>query len=57
MHGLLARETLLLRLLSPRPPSSGATRAAFDADDWDAVLDIVRQQRLGALLHQSLSAT
>ena len=57
MHSLLARETLLLRLLSPRPPSSGETRAAFDADDWDAVLDIVRQQRLGALLHQSLSAT
>ena len=57
MHGLLARETLLLRLPLPRPPSSGATRAAFGADDWTVVLDIVRQHRLGPLLNQSLSAT
>ncbi len=58
MYSLPARETLLLRLLSPTPPPlSGATRAGFDGDDWHAVRGIVRQHRLGPLLHWQLTRT
>ena len=55
MHRLPTREALLPRLLSPTPLPPGAAPAAFDGDDWDAMLGILRQHRLRPLLHWQLT--
>lgn len=50
-------QRLLLDLIAPRPVIAASRVAALDAAAWGCVLRMVRQHRLGPLLHWQLTRT
>ena len=55
MATLSLLQRLLLDLIAPRPVIAEAAVSALDPADWGRLLDMVRQHRLGPLLHWQLT--